>query len=268
MKAIDYIKELSNIPNEFIDDLFSFYDESTLQTDFVINLNVVAKWLDVRKDTLLDTLRNTYKHRIDYIITKDKNPKQKDPRNNNYKHVLITPDCFKRLSMLSRSKKAETVRSYFIDIENTFIKYRQQTLDGIKKDIQNIQRKNNKKYDPHTGYVYVIRVSKEKNLYKPGSTTDMNKRLLTYETGKEAPMEVVYMYKTDHIRQVEGCVKAWLKGTQYNHNKEIYEVDLSILKKLINSCGDIGLKLHHKAKIVQPDDQKGGYFIVLKNDSN
>ena len=109
MKAITYIKKISGIPNDFIDDLFSFYDENTLQTDFVINLDKVALWLDVHKRTLNETLKHSYKHKIDYIITKNKNPLQKDPRSNHYKHVLITPDCFKRLCMLTRSKKGETV---------------------------------------------------------------------------------------------------------------------------------------------------------------
>ena len=53
MKTKDYLKKMTNIPNKFIDDLFSIYDENTLQTDFVINMNVVAKWLDARKDRML-----------------------------------------------------------------------------------------------------------------------------------------------------------------------------------------------------------------------
>lgn len=258
MRSIDYVKKLSNIPNEFIEDMFQFYDENTLQTDFVIDLNVVAKWLGAYKFTLLNTLKRSYKHRIDYIITKDKNPNQKDPRNNNYKHVLITPDCFKRLCMLSRSKKGETVRSYFIDIENTFIKYRRQTLEGIQLDMQRT------KFKPETGYVYVLRVDEDRDLIKLGSTNDMNKRMSVYKTGRGREMEVLYLYETDNLRQIEGCVKAWLQGKQYFNKQEIYAVDVDVLKKLITQCASIGTKLHLQNKWKEPDNQRGGYFVVFK----
>jgi phage anti-repressor protein/predicted GIY-YIG superfamily endonuclease len=267
MKAITYIKKISGIPNDFIDDLFSFYDENTLQTDFVINLDKVALWLDVHKRTLNETLKHSYKQKFDYIITKNKNPNQKDPRSNNYKQVLITPDCFKRLCMLTRSKKGETVRSYFIDIENTLIKYRQQTLNGIKSDMKFIIQKRKPKYEPNTGYVYIIRVKnsyENKPVYKPGYTSNIDKRMATYQTGKIDDIDIVYLYKTDDIKAVEGCMKAWLKNTQYINNKELYQVDLGIIKKIINECANIGLKLHHQTKINKPDDQLGGYYVLLK----
>ena len=258
MKAIDYIKKLTNIPNQFIDDLFSFYDENTLQTDFVINLNAVSKWLAARKDTLMETLKRSYKIGIDYVITKNKTPHKKHPQSNNHKVVLITPDCFKRLCMLTRSKNGETVRTYFIEIENTFIKYRQQTLEGIKLDMKRT------KYQKNAGYVYVIQV--RDNVHKIGYTSDMNKRMSTYRTGHTRDMDVVYLYKTDNMQEIEGCMKSWLRGRRYINNKtEIYEVDLDTLKSLINECANIGAKLHSKLKLKDTDPQEGGsYFLAFK----
>jgi len=257
MKAIHYIKKITGIPNQFIDDLFSFYDENTLQTDFVINIKLVAKWLEVRRETLMDTLQRSYKKGIDYIIMKTENPQKKDPRSNNHKTVLVTPDCFKRLCMLTRSKKGETVRTYFIEIENTFIKYRQQTLEGIKLDMKR------KKYKPNTGYIYVILV--RDNLHKIGYSQDMNKRMSTYITGRGRDMDVVYLYQTEDLKEVEGCMKSWLRGTRYQNNGEIFEVDIDTLKKLINECGNIGAKLHLKNKMRDSDLKDGGaYYVVLK----
>lgn len=259
MKAKEYLKKMTNIPNQFIDDLFSFYDENTLQTDFVIDMNVVAKWLEARKDTLMETLKRSYKQNIDYTITKKINPNKKQPHSNNHKQVLLTPDCFKRLCMLTRSSKGETVRSYFIEIENTFIKYRQQTIEGIKMDMKRT------KYQPNTGYVYVILL--RDNLHKVGYTKDMNKRMSTYRTGRGRDMEVLYLYQTEHLKEVEGCLKSWLRGSRYQHNTEIYEVELDIVKKLINECGNIGSKLHLKNKVKDDDELNGGkYFVVLKTE--
>lgn len=259
MKASDYIKKMTNIPNQFIDDLFSFYDENTLQTDFVINMNVVAKWLDARKGKLIETLKRSYKKDIDYVTLKKNNPDKNNPHSNNHKDVLITPDCFKRLCMLTRSSKGETVRTYFIEIENTFIKYRQQTMEGIKMDMKRT------KYKSNTGYIYVILV--RENLHKIGYSKDMNKRMSTYRTGRGRDMDVVYLYQTENLKEVEGCLKSWLNGKRYQRNTEIYEVDLDIVKKLINECGNIGSKLHLKNKLKDNDNMNGGkLYVVFKKE--
>ena len=57
MDAIDFVKTFSNVPNEFIDDFFSFYKDSTLQTDFVIDARKVAKWLEISLPELIKTLK-------------------------------------------------------------------------------------------------------------------------------------------------------------------------------------------------------------------
>ena len=101
-----------------------------------------------------------------------------------------------------------------------------------------------------------------KNLYKPGSTKHLESRMKTYQTGSQDELELEYIYKTDNVKEVEGCLKAWTQKYQYEHSKEIYHVDLSILKNIINGCGKIGLKLVRKNKIKQMDGG-GCYFVVL-----
>jgi hypothetical protein len=76
---------MTTVPKDFIDELFEFYDEHTLQTDFVINLDHVAKWLNTTKFTLIKTLRSSYKVNIDYTSNKTENPNKIHYRNNNYK---------------------------------------------------------------------------------------------------------------------------------------------------------------------------------------
>lgn len=187
---------------------------------------------------------------------KKENKDKTNPHSNNHKTVLITPDCFKRLCMLTRSSKGETVRTYFIEIDNTFIKYRQQTIEGIKMDMKRTR------YEPNTGYIYVILV--REIIHKIGYSKDMNKRMSTYRTGRGRDMDVVYLYQTDKLKEVEGCLKSWLRGTKYQHNTELYEVDLDIIKKLINECGSIGTKLHLKKPVKDKDQEGGKYFVAFK----
>ena len=61
-----FIKTHSTIPNEFIDDFINLNSHNKLQTDMVLNLDVVSKWLNVRKSSLVKTLHETYKKGIDY----------------------------------------------------------------------------------------------------------------------------------------------------------------------------------------------------------
>jgi hypothetical protein len=167
--------------------------------------------------------------------------------------------------MLSRSKNAEMVRSYFIEVESLFLKYRSQTEEGMRQEILKMKRNqkalSTRKAD-HTGYVYIIRASTTNhNLYKIGRTADLAKRLATYNTGTADEVEVLYKYRTDKIKGTEKCMKAWLQDTQYRKYKEVYEVDLSTIKTVISKCGEIGAKLILKLK--GKPIMTGGHYLVF-----
>ena len=53
----------------------------------------------------------------------------------NRKVVLFTPDCFKRLCVRSRGKKAEDVRTYFIQLEGLVMRYK-----GMRAEIGRLER--------------------------------------------------------------------------------------------------------------------------------
>jgi phage anti-repressor protein len=96
--------------------LFTNTDES----DFVIDLEVLAKWLKAEKKHLKETLSNTYINNIDYKVSK----KEINTGGRKSELILLTPDCMKRLCMSSRTKKAEEVRTYFIELEKHINKYK------------------------------------------------------------------------------------------------------------------------------------------------
>ena len=109
----DFLKQTTNITKKFIDDFFSLYTSETKSGDMVVNFNKLTKWLNIRKDSLKRTLIKTYNKNIDYEINKIKSNKAGKPK----EEIMITAECCKRLCMLSKSKNAENVRTYFIDIE-------------------------------------------------------------------------------------------------------------------------------------------------------
>jgi hypothetical protein len=108
----DFLKKYSTLSNLFIEDFYIIYNYNENENeDFIINLNLISKWLETRKRKLKETLINTYNKDIDYIIEFDKNNKISK---SNKENILLTPDCFKRLCLLSRTKKAEEVFTFEI----------------------------------------------------------------------------------------------------------------------------------------------------------
>ena len=105
---------------KFVKELLEFYDENTLPTDFVINIEDVVRWLSAPKKVLTRTLCNTYKLNIDYTKTKTKNAYSDNPKVNNYALYMLTPNCFKLLCMSSHSKKSHAVRRYFVEKDMMF----------------------------------------------------------------------------------------------------------------------------------------------------
>lgn len=265
LPAKEYIKRVTTVPEGFIDELFELYtdDSTVLQTDFVIKLSVVAKWLQAKKRTLVLTLKTTYTRDIDYTIVKPVDIVKKYPRNNNYKEYMLTPDCFKRLAMMSRSKNAELIRTYFIEVEGLFLKYRDQTLVGIQKDLEKIERQDKfkKSIQVKKGYIYIIKASeKEDGLYKIGRSKDLLNRIRTYNTGRAEDIDLLYIYEAPDIYGAEHCVKGFLKEYQKRKYKEVYEADLKMIKDLIKGCANLGAKLTHKQSKTK---QAGGYYIVI-----
>ena len=151
----DYLKKTSSISATFIDDFFTLYDRNTISTDFVIDLDVICKWLSARKDSIKKTLTETYTQNIDYIVKTEKStggrPNEK---------VLLTCECFKRLCMLSRTKKAEDVRSYFIDLEKHIDKYKNHIMEGLVRKVEMYEKElKPQPKQPSKGVIYVLKMN-------------------------------------------------------------------------------------------------------------
>lgn len=270
-EVVAYVKRLTSVPERFVDELFQFYSTTTTQRDHIIPLDKVAKWLVVPKKELMRTLRRSYILDIDYVTEKAANPFRKSgvPGANNFKYVMITPDCFKRLCMLSRTRQAEMVRTYFIDVETQFLRYKDQLMEGLKRDVQRLERDLKPKRLPPAstrGYIYVIRASEEvDDLFKTGRAGDLKQRLFSYQTGRAHEVEPVYIYAVYDMRSAERCVKAHLQEFQYRKRREVYRVPLDLLKDIIIKCDAIdGAKREYVRR--RATTQSGGYYAVFHKD--
>lgn len=82
--------------------------------EFVVKLSSVAKWLVASKKSLTTTLRLSYRYDIDYQRIRPTDKYYKTcPKVNNYVEYMLTPECFKRVCMMSKGKNADIVRGVF-----------------------------------------------------------------------------------------------------------------------------------------------------------
>jgi predicted GIY-YIG superfamily endonuclease len=168
--------------------------------------------------------------------------------------------------MHSKTKKSIEVREYFYGLEELIDKYKNYIIEGLNEKIKKLENNQKPKINPSKGIIYIIQTADDKSLYKIGKTKNLKKRLQNYNADKKDDIIPVYIYETNNIDAVEKCVKAFIKEYQYRKYKEVYEVNIDIIKTFINKCGNIA-DLNKGGNIA--DLNKGGnkynskYFIVL-----
>jgi hypothetical protein len=71
MKFKEFLKKYSNLNDEFVDDFNNIYEfNENNNNDYMIDLELVSKWLETKKGKLKETLLQSYNKNIDYVIKK------------------------------------------------------------------------------------------------------------------------------------------------------------------------------------------------------
>jgi hypothetical protein len=165
--------------------------------------------------------------------------------------------------MLSRTVKAEEVRSYFIDIEKHIHKYKDHIIDALDKKVGILKDNMKPKININSGVIYILKTDLDiENVYKIGKSKKFKERLNTHNSSHVDNVKVVLVYESDDIDGVERCLKAVLKGHAYRKRKEFYELNIDLLKELLDDCDRITLK----TKIMKNNKISGGYVAyIVKN---
>lgn len=129
----EFLKKFSTIPHKFITDFFIIAKEEYNDSEPIINLDTIALWLDVRKDNIKEVLIKNFEK--DYDYTEEVTSKKHSTGGYKYHNVILTPNCFKELCMISQTKKAKEVRKYFIHMEILIKRYYQTIKEQMYKEI-------------------------------------------------------------------------------------------------------------------------------------
>ena len=216
-----------------------------------------------QKKVLKTTLLTSYQLNVDYKVKTLKPEGKGRP----VEDVMITPNCFKRLCMMSRTSKAEEVRSYFIALEDHINKYKGYIIEGLNKKVAKYETElKPQEIQNESGSIYVLKTTESiEDVYKLGKAKNFKSRLQTHQTSHPEKLDIAYVYETDMIDQVESCLKNLLKTKGYRKRKEFYEIDIDILKTLIKMCECMTLSIRRKTKDIKNEECK--YILMLFKNS-
>jgi predicted GIY-YIG superfamily endonuclease len=167
--------------------------------------------------------------------------------------------------MISKCEKANLIRNYYIELEKLLIKYKDEIVKSLNDQLG--IKENNKQIiedNKQTGLIYILKVDDEIN--KIGYSGDLKKRMKQYNVGRIDELPIVFVYKTDKMKEIEKCLKDNLKQYQYKKNTETFKIDIDFIKETIKYCTlKNALLVKQNKKLFSKDDGKNWLIILDKN---
>ena len=261
----DFLKKYSTVPNQFIEDFYKITNYKEINNnEMTIDLNDVVKWLVIQKHGAKKTLKKSYIKDVDYKIIK--NNKTKGSGGHNKETILLTINCFKKFCQLTKSIKGNEVREYFINVEGLLNKYKNYIIEGMDNKIGKLEKDQKPKINPSKGVIYIFQTANtpENSLYKIGRTKDLKKRLQSHQSPLSHDIDILFYYEADDIVKIEKCIKLFMKEYQYRKYKEVYKINIDIIKSLIKNCDNIKISLDEKVRLSElKEDKNKNYYINI-----
>ena len=224
---ITLLKKHTNIDTKFINIFFKKFKIGG-ELDFDIKDIMVAEYLNITLDNVRRRLQNKYSKTKKFIENVDF-IKIKDGKTTGVMYML-NYQCFEKLAMSGETQPAETVRMYFI-------KLREFMVENQKMIFQAIENKND--LSIYRGYqsIYFFAVDTRKpNIFKVGRTQDIIQRLRNYNVGRIKEVDLKYFALIKNQVLLEKCIGLKLDKHRLIPDREIYSVEPTKIKKIINDC--------------------------------
>jgi hypothetical protein len=268
MNFEEFIIKYSFVNSKFVKDFYDIIKEDYIErsNEFLIDSEKLRKWLKIlNRRVFNDTIKRSYRKNIDYSLKKEK--QSEGSGGQNFEVITLTPEASKKICLSTNSKIGPQVQQYFIDIELALYKYKNYIIDGMSKKIEQLENNQKPKINSNKKIIYVFRaLNTDLTLYKIGKTINSKTRLSSHNSPLANDLEVLFQYETENIDQVESCIKSYMKKSQYRKYKEIYQVDLNIIKTAIKEC-DFKIIEYNKNIEKFNKKQKGGSVKkLLSND--
>jgi hypothetical protein len=144
-------------------------------------------------------------------------------------------------------------------------KYKNLIINNLNSEIKKLHANQKPIIKGKKNKIYIFKALNTcQTLYKLGRTKDLKTRFKSHNSPMANDLEVIYEYETKNLELVEECIKSHMKYDQYRKYKEVYQIDLKIIKKFIKQC-DKNIEL--VKKYIEQNDE-GNYFMLIPNDEH
>jgi phage anti-repressor protein len=278
----EFILQRSTISKKFLRDFFNITGKKYNDNVISIKFDTIVKWLEVQKNHLKRLLVKNFKKDIDYTEEKIKVLNKGNHGSNYVSNILVTPDCFKDICMISMTEKAKDVRVYYKTVEKLLIDYYQDIQYNLQKELGLVKNNQKPKNAPKGGHVYILQAQNttQKDMFKVGNSEDMKRRFRTYNSGNANDINPLFVMRVQDIDGVEKCIKNVAKEYQYRKNKEVFQIDFRMLQSMYTNCKDFMERSNemytkdpkdfkHKLLVIKKDykkskeKQKGGFYMIV-----
>jgi hypothetical protein len=165
-------------------------------------------------------------------------------------------------------------------MEKLIKRYFETIKEEVYKKVGILEKNQKPKINIDGGIIYILKaLNADITLYKLGKTMNLKNRLKTYNSGNANDIEPLFILPVKDIDSVESCIKKGCKKFQYRKYKEVYEIDINILKEVMEDCNEfvnqLALKLKDetnrkkiKSEISRMRKKQDKYFIYISKDDN
>lgn len=243
----DFLIKNSKVDKQFIRDFFGFQKKSLYQEyePFTISLEDVAYWLETKKSDLKETLNKNYSKIIDFKIIKNFAPghpgtKKTETRGgHNIELILLTGETFKMLCMRSKTKKADKVRYYYIELEKLIDEYKNVIINSQQQKIKILEQDIKKQDLPENGMCYIFKDIDELGeiYYRIGRSANLQKRFASHNSSSIHKKIVVQKIKTNDLVHYEKSLRAILY--RYTYRNDFFKISENKLANAIKMADKI-----------------------------
>ena len=160
--------------------------------------------------------------------------------------------------MMGETEESNAVREYFIKLRE-FVRDNQHL---ISQAIQNKQ-----KLHKYAGFhsIYFFAAKKNSSIFKLGKSKNIVTRLSNYNTGRIQDIDLDYFALVVDQHIVETCLKDALKNYQKIKNREIYQVDPNLIKRIITRCYKATTSKKDNRNLYREIADLFGMYVYTKN---
>jgi hypothetical protein len=159
--------------------------------------------------------------------------------------------------MRSNTKKANTVRQYYIDLEKLIDQYKDLIINDQNKKIKILENDLKKDILPSDGYCYIYLEKDELGIeyYRLGQTGNLQKRFHNHNSSSIHKKIVAYKIKTENIIHFESCLKGVMFDFRYKNDKDYFKLPKDKIEESLTICKKVVKNFKNKDNFLE---KKGG----------